>query len=97
MVTVTSNLRSIVDHDGAVILDIHRNAMITLDATGAYVWQKLQRGLQIDAIISDLARDTGADEVMIAKDVDAFMDQLKSSNLVTTIDAGHTEREPQHG
>ncbi len=97
MITFTPNIRSIVDQDGAVILDIPRNAMITLDATGAYVWERLQRGLQIDAIISELARDTGADEVMIAKDVDAFMDQLKSRHLVTTIDVGHSERRLQRG
>jgi len=96
MVTVTSNVRSIVDHDGAVILDIPRNAIITLDATGAYVWQKLQSGLQIDAIIAELVRDTGADEAMIAKDVDAFMDQLKSRHLVTRIEVGHPERRLQH-
>jgi hypothetical protein len=97
MVTVSSNVRSIVDHDGAVILDIPRNAMLTLDATGAYVWERLQRGFQIDAIISELARDTGADEAMIARDVAAFMDQLKSRHLVTTIDVGHSESRLQHG
>jgi 6-phosphogluconate dehydrogenase (decarboxylating) len=97
MVTNASNVRSIVDHDGAVILDIPRNAMITLDATGAYVWERLQRGLQTDAIISELARDTGADEVMIAKDVEAFMDELKSKHLVTAIDVGHSGRRLQHG
>jgi hypothetical protein len=96
MVTVTSNVRSIVDHDGAVILDIPRNAIITLDATGAYVWRKLQSGLQIDAIIAELVRDTGADEAMIAKDVDAFMDQLKSRHLVTGIEVSHPERRLQH-
>jgi hypothetical protein len=96
MVTVTANVRSIVDHDGAVILDIPRNAMITLDATGAYIWERLQRGVQIDAIIVELVRDTGADEVVVAKDVGAFIDQLKSKHLVSTIDVGHSERRFQH-
>jgi hypothetical protein len=82
MVTIASNVRSIVDHDGAVILDIPRNTMTTLDAVGAYVWQRLERGLQIDAIITELARDTGMEEAMIARDVDAFMEQLKSKHLV---------------
>lgn len=30
------HLRSIVDHDGAVILDIDHDAMLTLNATGGY-------------------------------------------------------------
>jgi hypothetical protein len=82
MITIPTNLRSIVDHDGAVILDIPNNAMTALDATGAYVWRKLQDGLQVDAIVAELTRDTGADQEMVAKDVDEFMEQLKSRQLV---------------
>jgi hypothetical protein len=82
MIAVVPNLRSIVDHDGAVILDIPRNAMTTLDATGAYIWERLGRGLPIDSIVAELARDTGSDQEMVAKDVDEFMSQLKSRHLV---------------
>jgi len=97
MATVTSNVRSIVDHDGAVILDIPRNTMTTLDPTGAYVWERLQRGLQIDAIVAELARDTGADELLIAKDVEAFMEQLKARHLVTISSNGESCEERRHG
>jgi hypothetical protein len=83
MVTITPNVRSIVDHDGAVILDIPRNAMTTLDATGAYVWQRLERGVQLDSIVAELARDTGVDAAMIAKDVADFMEQLKGKHLIS--------------
>ena len=73
MATMPFHLRSVVDHDGAVILDSSRNAMTILDATGAYIWQRLNRGVPLDAIVAELARDTGVDEQMVAKDVDAFM------------------------
>jgi hypothetical protein len=82
MITVAPHIRSVVDHDGAVILDIPRNAMTTLDSTGAYVWDRLQRGLQVDAIVAELARDTGADESIVARDVEEFLEQLKSKRLV---------------
>ena len=82
MIAVTPNLRSIVDHDGAVILDISRDSMTTLDTVGAYIWNCLARGLSVDAIVAELARDTGADQEMVARDVDEFMDQLKSRHLV---------------
>jgi len=97
MVTITPNLRSIVDHDGAVILDIPNDTMAMLDPTGAYVWQRLQLGLQIDAIISELIRDTGVDEEVVVRDVNTFMDQLESRRLVKTIDNNHSERRLQHG
>ncbi len=86
MIAVAPNLKSIVDHDGAVILDIPNDAMTTVDAMGAYVWRKLQEGLQVDAIVAELVRETGADYAMVAKDVDAFMEQLKSRHLIVTID-----------
>ena len=89
MITVTPNLKSIVDHDGAVILDISRNSMTTLDTIGAYVWERLGRGLTVDAIVAELAQDTGAALEMVAKDVDEFMEQLKSRHLVCAAAAGN--------
>jgi transcriptional regulator len=83
MITVAPHIRSIVDHDGAVILDKARNALTTLDSTGAYIWERLQRGLQVDAIVAELVRDTGAEESVVTKDVDEFIEQLKSKRLVT--------------
>ena len=81
MLSTPAHLRSIVDHDGAVILNIPRNAMTTLDAVGAFVWERLQRGLEVGAIVRELARDTGADTSVVAKDVEQFMEQLKSRHL----------------
>jgi hypothetical protein len=94
MLAIPRNIRSVVDHDGAVILDIPRNTMTALDAVGAYVWRKLQCGLQVDAIVAELATDTGADKDMIAKDVDDFMEQLKSRHLVVAIRDPNLALEP---
>jgi hypothetical protein len=82
MPTVTPNIRSVVDHDGAVILDIPRNTMTTLNPTGAYVWERLQRGMLLDEIVAELARETGTDVTVIAADVVAFMEELKSKHLL---------------
>jgi hypothetical protein len=82
MITMTPNLRSIVDHDGAVILDISNNAMTTLNSTGAYIWQRLQLGLLPNEIAAELAHATGTEEGLVAIDVDEFMAQLKSKKLV---------------
>jgi Coenzyme PQQ synthesis protein D (PqqD) len=89
MIAVTPNLRSIVDHDGAVILDISRDSMTTLDTVGAYIWNCLGRGLSVDAIVAELARDTGADQERVAKDLDEFMEQLKARHLVLATHDDH--------
>lgn len=82
MITTPDHLRSIVNHDGAVILDIPRNTMTTLNSTGAFVWERLQRGLEVDAIARELAQDIGVEESVVARDVEEFMEQLKSRHLV---------------
>jgi hypothetical protein len=82
MVTTPAHLHSIIDHDGAVILDIPNNAMTTLNSTGAFVWERLQRGLSIDEIARELAKDTGIEASVVAMDIDAFMEQLKAKHLV---------------
>jgi Coenzyme PQQ synthesis protein D (PqqD) len=80
----TTHLRSIIDHDGAVILDIERDVLLTLNSTGGYVWEKLMQGKLIDEIVRDLACETGTDFAMVDRDVYAFIDQLKSKHLLTT-------------
>jgi hypothetical protein len=83
MATLRPNLRSVVDHDGAVILDIERDSVLTINATGSYVWERLQRGKQIEEIIRELASDTGADPVTVDRDVHSFLDDLKARHLFT--------------
>ena len=82
MTTPTTHIRSIIDHDGAVILDIDRNAMLTLNSTGGYVWEKLKQGKLVDDIVCDLANETGTDIAMVDRDVRAFINQLKSKHLL---------------
>jgi hypothetical protein len=83
MATLRPNLRSVVDHDGAVILDIERDSVLTINSTGSYVWERLQRGKQIEEIIRELASDTGADLVTVDRDVHSFLDDLKARHLFT--------------
>ena len=83
MFTPTRHLCSIIDHDGAVILDISRNSMIALNQTGAYIWQRLREGMDLDTITTMLARETNTDEISVSTDVAAFLEELKSRHLVT--------------
>jgi hypothetical protein len=77
------HLRSIIDHDGAVILDFEHDAMLTLNSTGGYVWEKLRQGKLIDEIVCELANETGTDPATVDRDVHAFLDELKSKHLLT--------------
>jgi hypothetical protein len=75
-------LHSTIDADGAAILDIERNRLVSLNATGGYVWERLKRGRTIDEIIQELAHDTGMDRGIVERDVRAFVQQLIEAHFL---------------
>lgn len=78
----SAHLRSIVDQDGAVILDIRHDALLTLNLTGGYIWSQLQQGRSLEEIVGNLSRETDADPAVVERDVHAFIEQLKSKQLL---------------
>jgi Coenzyme PQQ synthesis protein D (PqqD) len=76
------HLQSIVDQDGAVILDIEQWLISTLNPTGAYVWRGLQRGESLETIIANLARETGQEPLTVERDVREFVEDLKQKRLL---------------
>ncbi len=76
------HLRSVVDADGAVILDLERNSMLTLNSTGGYIWDKLQQGDTPEDIIRKLADETLTDVAIVERDVRDFLEQLKSRRII---------------
>jgi hypothetical protein len=81
MPVVKSELRSIVDEDGAVILDITSDRFFSLNPTGALIWTHLGNGETLDQIKSAIAAETGMDQAIVSADVDEFIAQLKSNHL----------------
>jgi Coenzyme PQQ synthesis protein D (PqqD) len=83
MPSISPQLRSRVTPDGAMILDISADEVITLNATGGYIWARLEEGKTVDQIIENLATETGHDPVIVAKDVRGFIGQIAEKHLVT--------------
>jgi hypothetical protein len=78
-----THLRSVMDPDGALILDIEHDAIVTLNSTGGYVWDRLLQGKLVDDIVFELAAETGADIALVDRDVRSFMEQLMSKHLLS--------------
>jgi hypothetical protein len=76
------HLRFMVSQDGAVILDIPRNKMVTLNATGGYIWEKLQRGKAVEDVVRELSMETNTDPHIVRRDVNSFLEQLMSKHLL---------------
>ena len=82
MVTIKPNLRSVVDRDGAVILDISKDQFFSMNPMGAFIWIRLLNGEGLDQIRDALVAETGMDISVVSADVDDFMADLKGKHLL---------------
>ncbi|HEY1500925.1 MAG TPA: PqqD family protein [Acidobacteriaceae bacterium] len=83
MVTDNSHLRTIVNEDGAAVLDTKQGTISTLNSTGAYIWQALERGEREEEIVDGLARDTGSPPDAIRQDVSDFLAALRERRMLS--------------
>ena len=77
-----SYLQTVVDQVGVAILDIDRGQVSKLNPTGAFVWQRLQRGETIEEVIANLACETGEEIHVNERDVREFVEVLKEQRLL---------------
>lgn len=82
MRTEHSHVRTIVNHDGAAILNPETGTITALNSTGAFVWQALERGEDAARIARDLARETGTQTEAAERDVRQFIEDLRNRKLV---------------
>jgi hypothetical protein len=77
-----AHLRTIANQDGAAVLDTQRGTISTLNTTGAYIWQALERGEREEVIVEGLARETGESPDAIRQDVNAFIKVLHEHRIL---------------
>jgi hypothetical protein len=82
MADSSSNLRTVINPDGAAILDVPRHQITTLNSTGGFIWQRLQQGLSVEQVIHDLATESNTDPAIVEKDVHSFLEQLQAKQLL---------------
>jgi hypothetical protein len=76
-----AHLRSVVDHDGAVILDIKRDRFFSMNPVGSYIWDRLLKGEGLDQIARELAEETRTEISLVIADINDFIADLKSKQL----------------
>lgn len=74
--------RTVVNDDGAVVLDTTLGTISALNRTGSYIWQALQRGESFEAIVAGLVRETGAAQDLVQSDVREFLEELEQRHRV---------------
>jgi len=58
------------------------NMMITLNGTGAFLWEKLQEETTQEALVAALLAEYDVDEETARKSVAAFVEKLKSHDFL---------------
>ncbi|MDD6276492.1 MAG: PqqD family protein [Clostridia bacterium] len=61
---------------------INFTGLITVNETGTYIWNMLEKGAEADEIISALAAECSVSEEEISDDVNEFIEKLKGADLL---------------
>lgn len=83
MVNDNSHLKTIVDQAGAAVLNTKLGSISTLNSTGAYVWQGLERGDSLQTIVAKLSQETGERPEIVERDVKDFVEMLRAKQLLS--------------
>ena len=59
------------------------NVMITLNETGALLWEKLSEGADKKALVDAILEAYDIDEATASADVDRFIEKVNSEGLIT--------------
>ena len=72
--------------DKVVVLPTNKtvdlNMMITLNDTGAFLWEHLQNEISEDELVSLLLQEYDVDEAVAKKSVEAFTRRLEENNFL---------------
>ena len=58
------------------------NGLITLNDTGAYIWEKLAKGISYEDLLSDMLNDYEVDESTARDGIDAFLKTARDADLL---------------
>lgn len=58
--------------------DMDINAMITLNETGAFLWQKLEQETTVDQLVAEVLKVYETDEATARTAVEGFVEKLKN-------------------
>jgi hypothetical protein len=81
-VTRTEGLMAATVDDELVVLSLRSDSYIAIDPIGRRIWELLESPRRFDELVGLLAEEFGADPVVVAADVSAFLDELEAEGMV---------------
>jgi len=80
---VSRNVRTMINQDGGILLDIEQDRMISLNLVGSRIWQKLTTNLSHEEIAEEISAEFSIPIDQARDDVKEFVAELCRNNLVT--------------
>jgi hypothetical protein len=77
-----ANIKSAINRDGAVLLDIDRGQMLSCNPMGAHIWQLIEIGTPQAEIVAAIVKECGVATEIAARDVDEFLTVLRNHELI---------------
>jgi len=79
---IRAHVQSVVDPDGAVLLDLKKGKYFSLNGIAADIWGGIEAGLTLPQIEARLAASYDAPAGRLRADVDSFVAQLARAELI---------------
>jgi hypothetical protein len=83
VISISHDLKCVISEHGAAILNASSNQIFTLNQTGAFVWERIQKGATVDEIAAELMELTGAEKAVVEPGVRVFLLSLEFERLIT--------------
>lgn len=58
------------------------NGLITLNETGAFLWERLQRGATEESLLADILAEYDVDEATAKAGIEAFLNTARGAGLI---------------
>jgi predicted deacylase len=84
MFQLSENLRTVIDQDGAVLLDVVRGKIVRCNRTGAVILELLSRNCDRDQITAEFGRLYELSPAAAQADVAAFLRTLEEQGIVSS-------------
>jgi len=82
MYRVFDSVRRAHGPDGAILLDVEHGRVLSLNATGSLIFERLQQGQPESQIAVELSERFGLPLELVGRDVSDFLHILEQQNLV---------------
>lgn len=80
---IADHVKSVIDADGAVLLDIRQGKYFSLNGIAVEIWRQLTLGRTVAEIEVHLAGLYDAPEAVLQQDARTFLDQLLHGRLIS--------------